>query len=415
MWIAGRKDLLSTFFYLLSFLFYVRYRNGIRTSYALSVIFFVCALLSKAMAMTLPAVLILYDLLIARRRIDRTFIADKIPYVLLSILFIVIALGGKERVIGSSSALDTILMAGKSSVFYIQQIFLPWNFSVYYPQVTDISLLKAEFFIPLLLVLAAIALAIFFHRKHPMISFGILFYFITLSPTFLNFHKGQVIFFAVDRYAYLPFIGILLIIIAVINPLFHRIRFPQKFVLIMSMLMILLLSILSIRQTEIWETGERLFSHALGLYPRSLNARIDLARIHRERGEYQKAFDLLKEGLALGDHSALRLNAGVIYARTGDVQSATEQFEKAKVMDPLNPEPHFYLGSLWEQTNNPTLAREAYTKAVELDPSYVIARIRLAQLLIADGEIDEAKTQLQEAIRWNPNSVEAREALNKIL
>ncbi|OGJ56563.1 hypothetical protein A3D88_00030 [Candidatus Peribacteria bacterium RIFCSPHIGHO2_02_FULL_52_16] len=415
VWIAGRKDLLSTFFYLLSFLFYVRYRNGIRTSYALSVIFFVCALLSKAMAMTLPAVLILYDLLIARRRIDRTFIADKIPYVLLSILFIVIALGGKERVIGSSSALDTILMAGKSSVFYIQQIFLPWNFSVYYPQVTDISLLKAEFFIPLLLVLAAIALAIFFHRKHPMISFGILFYFITLSPTFLNFHKGQVIFFAVDRYAYLPFIGILLIIIAVINPLFHRIRFPQKFVLIMSMLMILLLSILSIRQTEIWETGERLFSHALGLYPRSLNARIDLARIHRERGEYQKAFDLLKEGLALGDHSALRLNAGVIYARTGDVQSATEQFEKAKVMDPLNPEPHFYLGSLWEQTNNPTLAREAYTKAVELDPSYVIARIRLAQLLIADGEIDEAKTQLQEAIRWNPNSVEAREALNKIL
>jgi len=392
--------------------------------FAGSLIVFVLALLSKAMAVTLPAILILIDLLIERRKITMRLILEKIPFALLSIVFMVIATGGKERVIGSTTLLETILMAGRSTMFYIEKFLLPLNLTVFYTHRGVIMITDPLFALPwaIILVITAglITWSVISIRKQKMISpllssvlFGALFFFLTLAPTFLNFQKGAETFVAVDRYAYLPMIGLLFAAAYSLDAL-RRGRWKRS-LQIAGSLVIILGTLLSGHQTNTWMKPEYLYQQALNVHPHSLGARISYVKLLRDQGQLQEAFDVLKAGLVYGDDMHLHLAAGYIYARAGQVQEAIQEFETAKQMDTVNPESYFALGSLWEQTGNPLLAEQEYAKAVELDHTYVLARVRLAKYLKSHGALAEAENHLREAIKWNPNSIEAHEDLGNLL
>jgi Tfp pilus assembly protein PilF len=410
VWLSGRKDLLFALWMLLSFIFYIRWREGVRRAYVWSVLFFILALLSKVTAAMLPAILLLYEMFLSDRRINKKTIINILPYITFSALFIVIALAGKERIVASSTMLETILMAGKSTVFYIEKIFIPVNFSVFYPYSGEVTLSSPDFFIPALFVIVLGVFTIYSLKWTKWIAFGIGFYLLTLAPTFLNFHKGAITFFAVDRYAYIPSIGILLIVALAL----HRFIASGARKTTVAVL-VLVMCLLSFLQTRVWEDPERLMLHSLALYPDSISARTDLARMYREAGRYQDGFEILKEGLVYGDHPALHLAAGYIYAKVGQVRDAEEQFESARLMNPKHPDPIFSLGSLKEQIGDKEAALIFFTKAVEMDPSYVVAHVRLSSLLMESGQIDLAKEHLTEALRWNPNSGEAHAKMAELL
>ncbi len=429
VWIAGRKDLLSTFFYLLTLIAYLRHRDGMRGMYLLSILFAVLAMLSKAMAMTLPAVLILLDWYLpfdTRRRVmvsnpsdsegvsnqtcgatqgDTRFwkiFLNKIPFIFLSVLCAYIAIGGKARVVGSTSMFDTGLVAIRSTAHYLWQMIVPMGFSVFYQQRDP--LLNAVFFLSLLFLLFLVALAWHFRRSKPWISFGLLFYFITLSPTFLNFHKGLIVFYAVDRYAYLPSIGVIFVVMM----LFKEVRAEgerQKNIFGSILVIIALIFILLSRhQTRVWDSPETLYRHAVSVDGASVPARSTLAQVLRQMKRNTEAFEVLREGLHLGDDVSYHLEAGNIYAANGQIADAIEEFTKASQMKPDLPEPLFSIGSLEDQRGNSDLALEYYRKALALDTSYVAARSRIAGILIHRKEYAEAEEQLAEALRWNESS-----------
>ncbi|MEK7591532.1 MAG: tetratricopeptide repeat protein [Patescibacteria group bacterium] len=415
VWASGRKDLLSTFFSLLSIIFYILSVRGKPRFLVGSVVSHLVSLLSKATAIILPAVLALEAMLMERLSIKKIW-KHLAPFILLSIVFIVIAFGGKGRVVSSSTMLETILMAARSSVFYVQKFILPVNLTVFYEHRGPILLDDPRFFVPLLLLIMIIVPCMIMIRRWPELAFGCGFYLITLSPTFLNFHKGSAMFFAVDRYAYLPSVGLLFLFVEGIH--FLRTCTEKRSIAPLlrgaAVLIVTMLIGLSLHQTSTWSTPKKLYTHALALYPDSVVARTDLARLLRDEGDFQKAFDVLKEGLVYGDHPALHLTAGTILAASNRTPDAIVEFQKAMTMDPLNPEPHFYLGSLWEQTGNMELAKGEYEKAVAMDPSYVIARVRLAGILKSQGALMEAENHLREALKWNPNSEEARKAIREL-
>ncbi len=169
------------------------------------------------------------------------------------------------------------------------------------------------------------------------------------------------------------------------------------------------------QQTRVWDTPETLFSHALRIYPSSVTARAALAKIQRDQGRYQDAFETLRGGLVYGDNVYLSLGAAFIYARTGQIMEARDQFHKAMSLDPQNPEPVFSLGSLEEQTGNTAAAKDLYVRAITLDPSYVVARTNLGALLRVEGKNDEAEAQFREALAWNPSAIDAYLGLGRIL
>jgi tetratricopeptide (TPR) repeat protein len=452
VWIAGRKDLLSTFFYLLTLITYLRHRDGMRGMYLLSILFAVLAMLSKAMAMTLPVTLVLMDWFesaAARPSFDRAQddtrrrinIINKIPFILLSVLCAFVAIGGKARVVGSTSMLDTGLVAIRSTAHYLWQLFIPMGFSVFYQQRDPISLVSSQILFPLIILCTLLFLGWFFRKSKPWISFGVLFYFITLSPTFLNFHKGLIAFYAVDRYAYLPSIGVIFIAAIFLQKLLSKMHRAYKSQIILQpssaqgglrpagnsqflappksagadeggsifnfIPVVLLAAIfipLSRHQTHVWDSPETLSRHAVTVDEASVPARATLAQVLRQMNRKAEAFEVLREGLQFGDDVSYHLEAGNIYAANGQVADAIEEFTKAAQMKPDLPEPLFSIGSLEDQRGNADLALEYYRKALALDTSYVAARSRIAGILIDRKEHAEAEEQLTEALRWNESS-----------
>ena len=418
-WIAGRKDLLSTFFALLSFIAYVKYRGGSRRGYAWSIVTLLLSLLAKLMAVTLPVLFLLYDLLWERRKWTPRMVVEKLPHFFLSIVFGLVAMGGKERILAMLSPVETLLVAAKSTAFYLQKLLLPFNLGVLYPYQGKVSVTEPAFFLPLLALLMLTVGVIFLWRRDPErsrpLAFGFLFYLVALSPTLLHGRKGASVLFAVDRYAYLPSVGIALLLALLLSLLLERYR-PSGETLWVPVTVVLTVALgLSVHQTFTWDSAETIYGNVLKTYPESVDARASLASIRRKRGQIKEAFDILKEGLQYGDDPRLRLHAGFVYAANGDVPSAREQFERVMEADPLNPEPVFSIGSLLEQTGDPAGAMERYRTAVLLDPSYVAARVSLARLLLQGGNTDDAEAELRAALEWNPSSAEAHVGMAKLL
>jgi Flp pilus assembly protein TadD len=409
VWIAGRKDLLFTFFYLGTVVLYLCSRESTshRVAWSMGSIFCAAlAMLSKATAMTLPVALMLVDWYFCMTN-DHSPVAEiresplrgsirilnKIPFLLLAIVCAAIALGGKERVVGTTSIVDTAFVALRSIMHYVWQLFLPMRFSVFYQQRDPIF--DAHVVLSLIALTALLGLGWHLRKRRPSILFGFLFYLVTLSPTFFNFHKGLISFFAVDRYAYLPSLGLLIALLGALQ--------SRKTHIILATA-IVPLTVFSRMQTRVWDTPESLYRHAVAVDPASVPARATLAQVLRQQGRSMDAFNVLKEGLRYGDDVSYRLEAGNIYALSGQIADAITEFTKASQMKPDLPEPYFSIGSLEDQSGHPDLALEYYQKAVALDPSYVAARSRIAGILIERKQYAEAEEQLSEALQWNESS-----------
>ena len=407
VWLAARKDLLSTFFFLAAWMAYLHYRGMwsrhrfVSTAYWLSVILFILALLSKVMAITLPAILILTDILIERRKWNGKMFMDKVPFVILSGIFLMVAAAGKERIIANHSMWETSLMAAKSTVFYLQKFLLPIHLGVFYPYRGDISLMLPAFFVPVLL-LSCVFLLFFFLRHDRWVVFGALFFLLTLVPTFINFHKGGEMYFASDRYPYLPMIGLVFVVAMLQRTMLRPDNRAWEWIAGTGIIIVFM--IMSFFQTKIWDSPVTLFGNTLRLYPESVAARDALASMARQTGRYEYAIKLLRDGLAYGDNLQLRMGLGTVYAKVGRVDDAADQFTHAMKLEPANPEPLVALGVLDEYHKVFSSAMEKYRKAVELDPSYVSARNKLGVLLLEAGQIDAAEEQFRAALEWNPNA-----------
>lgn len=442
VWVAGRKDLLSTGLFLGSLIMYLLHQQADlrhdaaatgKKWYWLSILLFLLALLSKAMVLTLPAVLLLF----AFMRNDEhqptathfpllTRLKSLIPFIILSAIFAVVAFIGKERIVQSSTLMETVLMASKSTIFYLQKLFWPTGLNPIYPYHDSITIGSPDFYWPVIILIVISAATIISLKWTNRIAIGLAFFLITLSPTFLNFHKGTVTFFAVDRYAYLPMIGILIIVTGHWSQVTgHKLRIkrpstsdlrPATFILgIVTLSTILILAILAFNQTSVWASDERLLTRSLILYPDSIPTRTSLSVIYRQTGRINEERSVIEAGLTYRDDVAYRTGLGSIFAREGKTDEARHEYERARLSDPENPEPLFYLGSLEEQLNNEQTALELYRQAIALDDSYVGAYVNAGAILLDRGDFVEAEKLFRIALSWNPNTMEANYNLFDVL
>ncbi len=377
VWIAARKDLLSTLFVLLTIVTTYRTIDTQKTVwFVTSVLFFLCALLSKISVAPLPVLLLcLYRMEGATWKMSfkKTFLLF-----LFSLLLGVVALAGKETVLGSTLMIDRFLLAGHCMTSALRKIFLPFDLSIFYGIPTPSVVMVI---VPLLLTTSAA----FFYKKLPVLSLGIVWFVLMILPALYNVQidiRSAAATFNADRYAYLPFMGILLAMGDL--AFFGATRMCTRTLIGSSALITTLLACilipLSYRQTAVWESAETLYTHAVKAQPRSIEARVALAREWRETGKLQEAFDMLKEGLAYGDDARLHLAAGFVFAKAGQAAEAEEQFFIARRMAPTLPEPLYGLGGLAEHSGRINAAIGYYSEALVLEPDYAAARKALERL-----------------------------------
>jgi Tfp pilus assembly protein PilF len=414
MWVSGRKDLLSTFFLLLTLIYWLKWRDTpIRRLYILAAGFFVLALLSKVMAITLPVLLLLIDIRNARKFNKEMFI-EKIPFFVISIIFGIIGLGGKTKVVASSSWMEKILMAGKSSTFYLRKIVWPDFFSLLYPYHKDIVITSPDFFVPIIVWAVIILIAVLLWKKTRDVAFGLAFFLVTVAPTFLNFTKGGDldVYFASDRYSYVPSIGVFVAIVALTaycwnfffsasNRAPHEFKHSKIPVIICSAV-IVALGVRSHVQSKVWLNTYDLLTNVLKHYPESHVAHNNIANAWRLEGRYEDAIGEFMKALEIKKHPKIYANLGAVYRKLNRIDDALKAYDDAIALNDKSREAYMGRSLVRIAEGKYPAAEEDLRKSLEIDPTYLEAHTNLGATYAYEGRMQDAAKQYRIAIGLNP-------------
>ena len=403
-WASARKDVLSTFFFLLTLIGYLRYRR-IGKFYRHSIVAYLLALMAKVTVATLPVLLLLIDIFDGRK-LDRKVLKEKIPYFALSVVFGIIAIFGKTSVLQRATLLEKMLMACKSTVFYLQKIVWPTELSVLYPYVGSIGLTNPDFLWPALSVITLFIIAFLSLRRTRAVFFGIFFFLITISPTFLNFAKGEMdLYFASDRYAYAGSIGIFFLIALGLSQLMQKLS--PKIVTGGVGVVILLFAFMAHTQSQTWRNTETLFGNVIEHYPNSHVAHNNLGNIYRRQDYLEKSIEHYEQAIAINDHPRTRSNLGAALRKQGQIEEAFAQYDRALELNADSKNAHFGLGIIYAEQGNRVQALQEYQRAIEIDPTYSEVYLNLGALHMQMQQTTLAIEAYEKALAITPYFAQA--------
>lgn len=407
-WMSARKDTLSTFFFLIALIAYLLFdeRKDARM-YVASLCAFLLGLLAKVMIVTLPVVLILLDLLRGKPITKRSLI-EKAPFFALSVLFGIIALFGKKEILVSSTLWQKILMAGKSTAFYLEKFFLPSDLSVMYPYGKTITTFSVDFLLPLAITVLLIAAIVWFWKKKRAVSVGLAWFLLTLVPTFTNFAKGGEIYVASDRYAYVPMIGLLIAIGAIASAWLaqsggvREYASKQRSLGTVTIFVLILFAWRSSVQASTWQTSETLYKNVLRSYPAAQAAHNNLGMEYLVQGKPDDALKQFDLALAIRSDPRTKVNRASALLRKGMTDAAMKEYEEVVRLAPDLPDGHYGIGNIHRSAGRLHEAVIGYKRALAADPTYTNALNNLGAVYIQLQEWDKAIATLQKSIELHP-------------
>ncbi|MDP7069070.1 MAG: glycosyltransferase family 39 protein, partial [Candidatus Peribacteraceae bacterium] len=239
-WASGLKDVLSSFFFLLSVWSYLRWKSDGK-GYGLSIATFGIGLAAKVSIIPLPLILLLIDWLRKRKAIQ-----EKLPYFALAIVFAIIAMFGKSQM-SDVHTWATLSFAGIP--FYLGKFFVPLHLSILYPFLGDVDLSNPVIFRGLLItigLLIAISISLKWTRK---LVFSGLWFLLLIIPALPTVIKGgedgaTYLYLASDRYVYLAGLGILFLLGFIIN--------NRRYLQIATVAVIVMFAVLTYKQSLAW-------------------------------------------------------------------------------------------------------------------------------------------------------------------
>lgn len=423
-WAAGRKDLLSAFFLLLSYRVLLQSRgNDSIKQYWTSVGLFVLALLSKVMAVVLPVLIPLIDW--ARgEKITRQKIKELAPYFLLAIIFGAVASLGKLG--GGSLLLEKFLIGCKAIVFFLQKLIVPTHLSILYPYTQPIGITTPDLLGSFIMVILITAVVLFLARRSRIPLVLWLFFLITLAPTFANIAKGMEqlrdVYVTTDRYAYLPSMSILFAAALLLDEARRRWKTVTNVVVLAALVA---LSALSYRQSLVWKNFETLFAHAASAYPNAHMAHTFMGTAKYERGDLAGALKHFSDSIAIRPNDFALFNTGLVYEKLGRTAEAIDAYQKTIAINPITLNARINLGVLYMNMNRYEEAVRLFQDAIDAAPIHAVATDvtpRLAILYFNLGEAnehlgkrDQAIAAYRKALELNPSDSEAAEKIRLLV
>ncbi len=417
-WIAERKDVLCAFFILLSLIFYVRYvADQKRSSYLLGLIFFGLALMSKPMAVTLPAVLVVLDIYPFRRlnlsadfKTRKKIFIEKAPFFILSLISAVLTIlaqsaRGAIRGFEAFPLTDRIIIAIKGVFFYLGKMIFPAGLSPYYPYPKNISFLSYEYFIPAILFLAAtIFCVIAWKRGWKFFMATWAFYVITLLPVIGIIQVGEQA--AADRYTYIPSIGPFLLIGLGVSSIRERLN-KKVIVLLPAILIFVLLGRLTVDQIKVWKNSITLWTRVLEQFPDHERAYANRAQHYREVKDYSAEIKELTIAIKMNEKDDYYSNRGVAYLMLGDSRNGLKDLTRAIELNPAFFPAYFNRCKADFSLGEYHGAVQDCSKAVEIEPENALAYFGRGIAYRAIKEYQKAIHDFDRAIEIKPGYLEA--------
>jgi len=422
-WIAAVTDLELTFFYLLSFGFFLAVaRPGGRRSEPLvvaMVVAFILALLSKEQAMTLPALATVYEHFCRADRSETSTSQKLARYGVLwlagvaYVLFRIHFLGGlaPEEKFRQVTPEQIVLSAIALVAQYIGKLLWPVRLCAFYVFHASTSLFDLRVFAGLLVLLALAALFLVCWRSRErnvrFVSFAILWFLATLAPI-LNAHwVGDNVF--TERYLYLPSVALAWLVGLGASKLWSRAapRPAERRALLLAGLAVggLFAARIVIRNRD-WNNDKVLFTRTLDLSPDAYQVLNSLGIIYWQEGNSDKAESAWRRVLAANpDDPGALSNLGLLASQRHQYAEAKGFFQRAMELKPNFADPHLFLGDTYLKMGLRGPAELQLRAAVAISPIDTRARNRLGQLLFETGRPQEAEEQFRASARSKPNAL----------
>jgi Flp pilus assembly protein TadD len=476
-WIAERKSVLSTSFWMLTMMTYFYFtERPTLLRYMLVFSVYGLGLMAKPMLVTLPFVLLLLDYWpldrvgflplegkrdedvsglagadAQRIRVSR-LVLQKVPLLALSLLSVYLTLLSARY---SLMAISTEVVPMKlrianalvSYVSYIAKMIWPHKLAVFYPFPTTLPTWQPV--VSGLLLICVSILVLRQWRRTPYLAVGWLWYLGTLVPV-IGLKQAGLWPAMADRWTYVPLIGLFIMIAWGVPGLLVTYRHRKVALSIAASAVLSALMIVTWKQLPHWRNTITLFQHAINvteknyvahtnvghalsdqgklkeaiphfiqavkIKPTSSKAHSNLGRALARQGRNAQAVVHLSEALELDPHSpGIHNNLGNVLERQGKIQEALVHYSTALQLEPRFAEAHFNLGTFWARQGRNEEGMAHFSKALQFKPDFAAAHNSFGVVLARQGNLQEAIYHFGEAVRLEPDFVRAQNNLRTAL
>jgi len=415
-WASERKDVLYTFFYLVSLLFYMRYTEEKKPKWMLYVFAsFFLSCLSKPMAVVLPLSLLAIDILL-KRKIELKLFTEKLPLFILSLIMGGLAFyeqqhGGAVTSFRALTIGERIMFPAYGFIMYCLKFVLPINLSSYYPY-PDLTgpPLPAIFFIAPFIAIALLAIPIYRAYKKGesnfrLTVFGVGFYLANLVFVLQFISVGKTIM--ADRYSYVSYFGLFFIVLYLAFTLIEKrnaFSIPVQFALLG---VTLLFSIACYSRTKVWHNTETLWRDVANKYPlRVGEAYESLGNYYATTGNLDSAYTNYKV------LSTIYFKDPYVFDRLGNICLQKQDFEQALISfnKSLAIDSNYYFSivdraNVYARLTKFNLALADYKHACRINPADEKVSLKKGTTEMNMGDIKAALIDFNKALAIDPNNI----------
>jgi protein O-mannosyl-transferase len=434
VWISERKDVLSTFFWMLTVAAYARYveefkvqSSKFKVFYALSLLFFAFALMSKSMVVTLPFVLLLLDYWPLRRlefgpRFSWRLILEKIPFLLFafSASAVTFMVQNRSGVVASLSAVPMGVRLANVPVAYVRylaKIFWPSGLAVFYGREHwNVYQVAGAVFLLGLITLYVLRQI----RAQPCLAVGWFWFLGLLVPIIGLVQQGRQSL--ADRFTYLPSVGITIMLAWGLGDFVARRPLMLKTTAALAALAVAVCAVLTPRQIVYWKSAISLFARAADISDQDYQTCFNVGRAAMEQRNFPRAARCFERALKVAGNGApkpflaqVKNDLGCALLEQGQVPNAITNFEGALVLQPAFPQAFFNMGRAFLTNQQPDVAVDCFQRALAMDPSVAEIHYKLAFALVQLGRPAQAITEYSQALKLRPNMDEAANNLAWLL
>jgi len=396
-----------------------------------ALLFYFLGLLSKEMAITLPAIILLYDLVlrdadsggpifrnlltILRRRIYfyAGFMAVSLVYI--SIQFLILDNPRESLKISAGSLFERIIYLPGHIFSFIRLTIFPANLSADYVFSYPGSFFDIWNLIGAAVVIALVGTAFLIYRFSKQIFFGLWWFLITLFPVY---NLIEIYHPLAERYLYLPIVGFCLVVPVAVNAAAQRKFTNPSIVNIVTLVPIAVIlsmySAATIARSPDWQNNFVLWSKTVQTSPNSLVAHNGLGMAYLERGMFNDAAEQFGISIKLSPgHHKSYYNLGLVYHNKGDSEKALEYFNRSVTLNPEYVRAHYNLATIYLQQESWDLAIRHYVKVNELDPEIAKAHFNLGMAYAMQGKFNPAVSEWEKVLDLDPQNTMAKNNIQK--
>ncbi len=444
-WITERKNVLSLALYLGALLAYLRGAQGVtgdqpspgcgtagqgqvtRTDsilsrvtgrvslfYGLAFVLFLGALLAKTTTFSLPAVVLLIGWWKRGQIRWRADVLPTLPFFALALALCAVTAWLEKNHVGAQGSVfdltfpQRVLVAGRAFWFYLGKLFWPANLCFVYPRWQPDPGAWWQWLYPATALGALFAIWLARGRLGRGPATAMFFYVGTLFPLlgFMNAY-GMRFSFVWDHWVYLPALGIIALVSALVARAAQSRRMPAVTYAFAGILLPALI-LLTWRQARMYTDKETLWRTTLAGNPDCWMAQNNLGYLLRTQGRIEKAIEHYRKAIQINPNSSEALNnLGLALADEGRFEEAIENYQKAIQINPNSSEALDHLGHALAEEGRFDEAIKNYYRAIQINPNSPEALDHLGHALAEEGRFDEAIENYQKAVRINPDFFEA--------